>query len=72
MEQKIIAAVSREIYHSYPEVKGSHPEVRPQGQTRSLLIFHGKAVTEDGKTINRTVRVVVDESGKIIKTTTSR
>jgi len=72
MEQKIIAAVSREIYHSFPEVKGSQPEVRPQGQTRSLLIFHGKAVTEDGKTINRTVRVVVDENGKIIKTTTSR
>jgi len=72
MDQKIIAAVSREVYHNFPEVKGSHPEVRPQGQTRHLFIFHGKAVTEDGRTINRTVRVVVDMNGKIVKTTTSR
>jgi hypothetical protein len=72
MEQKIIAAVSREVYHNFPECKGSQPEIRPQGETRHLLIFHGKSVTEDGRTINRTVRVVVDANGKIIKTTTSR
>ena len=72
MDQKIIAAVSREVYKSFPEVKGNQPEVRPQGQTRHLLIFHGKSVTEDGRTINRTVRVVVDMNGKIVKTTTSR
>jgi len=72
MDQKIIASVSSEVYHSFPEVKGSQPEIRPQGQTRNLLIFHGKGVTEDGKTINRTVRVVVDANGKILKTTTSR
>ena len=72
MDQKIISAVTREVYHSFPEVKGSQPEVRPQGQTRHLLIFHGKSITEDGKTIARTVRVVVDDNGKIIKTTTSR
>jgi len=72
MDRQIIAAVSREIYHSFPEVKGSQPEIRPQGQTRHLLIFHGKGVTEDGRAINRTVRVVVDVNGKILKTTTSR
>ena len=72
MDQKTIATVSREVYRSFPEVKVSQPEVRPQGETRHLLIFHGKSVTEDGHTINRTVRVVVDVNGKIIKTTTSR
>ena len=72
MDRQIIATVSREVYHNFPEVKGNPPEVRPQGQTRNLLIFHGKSTTEDGRTINRTVRVVVDENGKIIKTTTSR
>jgi hypothetical protein len=72
MDRQIIASVSREVYHNFPEVKGSQPEIRPQGQTRNLLVFHGKSTTEDGRTINRTVRVVVDVNGKIIKTTTSR
>ena len=72
MDRKLITDVSHEVYQNFPEVKGSQPEVRPQGQTRHLLIFHGKSVTEDGRTINRTLRVVVDENGKIIKTTTSR
>ncbi len=72
MDRQMISSVSREVYRNFPEVKGSQPEIRPQGQTRHLLIFHGKGVTEDGHTINRTVRVVVDENGKIVKTTTSR
>jgi hypothetical protein len=72
MDRQIIAEVSREVYNKFPEVNGIQPEIRPQGLTRNLLIFHGKSITEDGHTINRTVRVVVDDAGKILKTTTSR
>jgi hypothetical protein len=37
-----------------------------------LLVFQGYRATADGKAINRIVRVVVSEQGKIIKVTTSR
>lgn len=36
------------------------------------LIFHGKALTENGKSLPRTVRVVANEDGKILKLSTSR
>jgi hypothetical protein len=72
MDRKLIDSISKDIFRKYPEVNGIQPEVRAQGQSLHLLIFKGKAKTEDGHSITRTVRVVVDENGKIVKTTTSR
>jgi len=72
MDQNKLSSICKDIYHKFPEVTGAKPEIRPQGETRNLLIFHGKAETADGKKITRTVRVVVDQSGKVVKVTTSR
>ena len=72
MEKSIIKTISQKIYRQYPEVKDKHPSVKTQSPDNTLLVYKGEAVTVDGKTINRTIRVVIDRKGKIIKTTTSR
>ncbi|MEN6408951.1 MAG: hypothetical protein ABFD44_04470 [Anaerolineaceae bacterium] len=72
MEARLLESICRQIYRQFPEVAGSKPKITPQDSTHTLLIFSGKAAAADGKTISRVVRVVVNEKGKILKTTTSR
>ena len=72
MERQLLDTICAQIYRQFPEVNGSKPKIHTHGETQSLLIFQGKVTTGDGKTLSRTVRVVVDPSGKIVKTTTSR
>jgi predicted lipoprotein len=79
MKDKNIKTISSKISRQFPEVAGSQPKVQRQTSKSSkssnptyLLTYRGKAKTADGKSINRVVRVTADESGKIIKITTSR
>lgn len=72
MDTRIKSAVCASVYRQFPEVKGVTPQVKALPADKYQLIFHGKAKTEDGKTLPRTVRVVSDENGKILKLTTSR
>ncbi len=81
MDSKTIDAVCKQIYSRFPEVDGCAPKIQPQdagqaggsqGTSNHLFIFTGKSKTADGKSITRTVRVVVSDRGKILKTTTSR
>jgi hypothetical protein len=66
------SSICAEVYRQFPEVKGNSPEVKNMPGDKYQLIFRGKVKTEDGKSLNRTVRVVADENGKIIKLSTSR
>ncbi|MEL7590237.1 MAG: hypothetical protein AAGU17_02945 [Anaerolineaceae bacterium] len=72
MESRIKSSICAEIYRQFPEVKGNSPEVKSMPGDKYQLVFHGKVKTEDGKSINRTVRVVTDDSGRIIKLSSSR
>jgi hypothetical protein len=72
MDAAIKKKVEEQIHKKYPEVAGSHAKVSPRPNDQYLLVFSGKGKTPDGKTINHTIRVVVDEKGKILKTTSSR
>lgn len=72
MEAKTLSAVSKQIYAKFPEVRGAKPKVTEYGDNQYLIIFQGMAMSSNGKPIPRTVRAVVNEEGKIIKTTTSR
>ncbi len=72
MERQILDNICRQIYSRFPEVRGCKPKVRSYAQNQSLLIFEGKSHASDGHAIPRTVRVVVNASGKIAKVTTSR
>jgi len=81
LNQKVIQAVSREIYRRFPEVKGKQPrvQVRSASKGRSifsprptyLLTFRGQATTSTNKTLHYWVRVVIDDQGKILKITMS-
>ena len=71
MDRKLIDAICKDVYKKFPEVSSSRPVLsdRPDGQV--LLVFKGTAQTADGRTMQRTVRVVADQAGKVIKITTS-
>ena len=81
MDQKLVNTISDQVYSRFPDVEGKKPKVRRQAipkdkktnlKTTYLLTYQGTAKVQGGKTINRYVRVVADDNGKIIKITTSR
>jgi hypothetical protein len=72
MDRETMQKVCEQIYKRFPDVKGSKPKVRAYEEEQSLLIFQSKGTTADGRSIPRTVRVVVSPNGKIKKVSTSR
>jgi hypothetical protein len=79
MKDKSVKSISSKISHQFPEVAGSQPKIRRQSNKNAkssnptyLLTYRGKGKTADGKSITRIVRVTADDTGKIIKVTTSR
>lgn len=71
MDARTLDAVCNQVYRRFPAVNGSRPSIQAQ-VGKSLLIFKGKAATENGKTLTIVVRATVDETGKIIKMSSSR
>lgn len=72
MENKSIDKVCQHVYRRFPSLKNKRPKVSKQDGERYLLVFSGSNTTEDGKTIQQTVRVVATSEGQIIKTSMSR
>lgn len=72
MDAKSKSAVCASVYRQFPELKGANPQIKTLPADKFQLIFQSKVKTEDGKTLPRTVRVVSDKNGKILKLTTSR
>lgn len=72
MDTKTLQAVCKKVYQQYPEVRGVSPKVKSQSADTYLLVFQGRGTTADGRAINRTVRAVVNASGKITKLTSSK
>jgi hypothetical protein len=81
MDTRTLKSISSQVYLRFPEVQGSQPKVQTQAvpqtkpapvSTTYLIIYRGSAKTQDGKLISRTVRVVANAQGKILKITTSR
>lgn len=79
MEPEFIKSISQEIYRRFPEVAGRKPQIRSQSipHTKStggtyLLTYQSSVKSDDGQAIQRWVRVVVNNQGKILKISTSR
>lgn len=72
MEEKVLENICKQVYRQFPEVKSVKPTKRSQPGNQTLLIFKASAKTADGNTLPRSVRVVVNADGKIVKTSTSR
>ncbi len=77
----VIKSVTNQIHKKYPEFAGVAPKIRrqplPKGteaanQTLYLFTFNASAHAANNVTIPRSVRVTVNDKGKIIKITTSR
>ena len=75
MKAKHLKTISSKIGKKFPELSGARPKVTHQKAAHSsnyLLTYSGKAEGPGGKQINRIVRVVANDTGKIIKVSTSR
>ncbi|UYN91132.1 MAG: hypothetical protein KIT70_07160 [Anaerolineales bacterium] len=77
MDTETIKTITRQIHRQFPELAGEQPVVRTQASAKSagnatyLLTFKVRAASS-GPNLARTVRVVADERGKVLKVTTSR
>lgn len=75
MAPKNLNAINQQIYRQFPEVAGARPKVTQQksrGAANYLLTFNGRGEGPGGRSFKRTVRVIADESGRILKVSTSR
>ena len=75
MKAKMIDHISQEVYRKHPDFKGVKPKVTPRkgdSSSDTLLVFSKSVSGPGGKTINRIVRAVADEKGKIKKISTSK
>lgn len=72
MNQQTIEKICVKVNKRFPETLKKKPKVKPYNEDLFLLIFNFKATTADGRIMPRTVRVIANEQGKIIKITTSR
>ena len=72
MDAKSKSLVSKAVFAQFPEFKGTSPVVKPLPGDKYQLLYNTKVKTEDGKTLPRSVRVVADDEGNILKLSTSR
>lgn len=75
MDAKTLGTICDQVYHKFPEVKGVRPKLQPLSKGKAsqhVLIFSSHATAANGVSLNRVVRVVVNEDGQIIKMSTSK
>lgn len=75
MKAKLIDRISEEVYRKHPDLKGVKPKLTPREGDKSgdtLLVYQKKVSGPGGKSINRVVRAVADQEGKIKKISTSK
>ncbi len=77
MDKATLEQVSRHVAKKFPEMVGVQPTIRRQGNSSSddpsfVLTYKGKAELPGGREISRIVRVVADESGRVIRMSTSK
>ncbi|HSM23348.1 MAG TPA: hypothetical protein VK856_00620 [Anaerolineaceae bacterium] len=64
--------IYQKVYKKYPQVAGKKPVCHNQPDGQSLLIFKGEGSGPNGVKIPVTIRVQVDQNGKIIKMSSSK
>lgn len=71
MNHQALESVCNEVYRKFPEFTGVRPKESVYDQNLILLVFSAKVKTANGMSLSRSVRVVADPQGKIIKCSTS-
>jgi hypothetical protein len=77
MDKGTLEQVSRHVAKKFPEMAGVRPTIRRQGNSSSddacfVLTYKGKAELPGGRKMSRIVRVVANESGRVIRMSTSK
>ena len=87
LDHSHIKSISAKVHRRFPELRDILPDVRaqatpksvPTGKNRAsgignrfLLTFRGTATLPGGKTMQRVVRVIANEKGKVLKMALSK
>lgn len=72
MDNDTLAKVCQTVYNRNPNMSGVRPKVSKDIYGNTLMIFTTKGALPGGKSLDQTVRVVVDCDGKISKISSSR
>ncbi len=77
MNRQAVNKITRKIVGQFPEMDGVKPAIRRQeapgnGRSLFLLTYKGQAELPGGKSLQRIVRVVADDEGRVIRISTSR
>lgn len=74
MNRDLVNDITRQIQRKFPEFSGVRPKVQKQNATAGtyVLTFSTRVEVTGGKKLSRSVRVVANGQGKILKISTSR
>ena len=85
LERKHVEHICRKVHKKFPELRDVSPNVSSQSVPKSvslekrrgageqfLLTFRGITALPGGKTMQRVVRVVANEKGKVLKMAVSK
>ena len=71
MDHTLLHPINQEVYRRFPGLRGVKPKMQKLAEN-TLLIYQSQVSLPDNKLLQRSVRVVVNEQGKIVKISTSR
>ncbi len=79
MDKNTLSSIMNLVYKNYPDFQGIQPSVQPQENNSAIktpsklfiLIFKTKVNSSNDKSIQKYLRITVDEQGKILKTSIS-
>ena len=72
MDSASLQKVIKSINATNPKTRGVSPTVSQQADGRTLLVFSYAGALPGNQTIRQTLRVVVDNKGKVAKKSISR
>lgn len=68
----IIEAARRYVRERYPEMDGMRCTAQEAAAGRYIVTARRRQATEDGRSIERIVRVTLDEGGKVLRASSSK
>ena len=74
MNNSVVEQISSKVYQQFPETTGVKPQIKTQKGDPGvyLLLFKTEARMATGRKLKRVVRVVADDSGQVLKMSTSK
>lgn len=71
MDQHSLSLINQEVYRRFPEFQGVNPKAQKM-DGNTVLVYKMQVNLPGQKLLNRSVRVVANARGEIIKMSTSR